>query len=85
MAIGKTQTDPTREPTGPEPAATSSINEVTHWWDGSQIYGSDQDTQDRLRSGEIGKMKLSDDGRLPVEPGTGASRTPASGATGGWA
>ncbi len=68
LAIGKTQTDPTREPQG-EPACTSSINEVTHWWDGSQIYGSDQDTQNRLRSGEMGKMKLSDDGGLPVEPG----------------
>ena len=50
-----------------EPAATSFINEVTHWWDGSQIYGSDQDTQNRLRSGDMGKMELGDDGTLPVE------------------
>ena len=34
------------------------INEVTHWWDGSQIYGSDQATQDRLRSGVDGKLRL---------------------------
>jgi hypothetical protein len=68
LAIGKTQVDPTRKPRG-EPACTSSINEVTHWWDGSQIYGSDQATQTRLRSGEMGKMELGDDGLLPVEPG----------------
>jgi hypothetical protein len=69
LAIGATQPDPTYGPQ-PEPACTSSINEVTHWWDGSQIYGSDQDTQDRLRSHRMGKMKLSDDGLLPVEGAT---------------
>lgn len=70
MAIGKTQLDPTRRPQG-EPAATSSINEVTHWWDGSQIYGSDQATQDRLRSKEFGKMRLNDDGTLLPEDAEG--------------
>ncbi|MGO9927825.1 MAG: peroxidase family protein [Mycobacterium sp.] len=69
LAIGKTQVDPTRKNQG-EPAATTSINEVTHWWDGSQIYGSDQDTQDRLRSQDMGKMRLGDDGLLPVDPVT---------------
>jgi hypothetical protein len=69
LAIGSTQPDPTRKARG-EPACTSSINEVTHWWDGSQIYGSDQDTQNRLRSHDMGKMKLRDDGTLPVERGT---------------
>ena len=66
MFIGRTQPDPTRIGDR-EPAATSSINEVTHWWDGSQIYGSDQATQDRLRSGRLGKMRLNDDGTLPVD------------------
>jgi hypothetical protein len=70
LVIGKTQVDPTRNGHD-EPAATSSINEVTHWWDGSQIYGSDQVTQDRLRSGVLGKMRLNDDGTLPVDPSTG--------------
>jgi len=73
LAIGKTQVDPTLG--GPtraaeEPAATSFINEVTHWWDGSQIYGSDQDTQDSLRSNDFGKMRLNADGTLPVDSGT---------------
>jgi hypothetical protein len=74
LAIGKTQEDPTRGgPTGQvtEPAATSFINEVTHWWDGSQIYGSDQMTQDLLRSNDFGKMRLNADGTLPVDSSTG--------------
>ncbi len=66
MRIGKTQADPTRLPEG-EPAAQSAINEVTHWWDGSQIYGSDQETQDRLRSFVGGKLRLNEDGTLPLD------------------
>jgi hypothetical protein len=69
LVIGATQADPTRG--AHEPAATSFINEVTHWWDGSQIYGSDQATQDRLRSGKLGKMRLDADGLLPVDLNTG--------------
>jgi hypothetical protein len=70
LVIGKTQADPTRGVGGTEPAATSFINEVTHWWDGSQIYGSDQATQTRLRSGKSGKLRLNADGTLPVDPVT---------------
>ena len=70
LAIGKTQLDPTRNGPG-EPVDTSSINEVTHWWDGSQIYGSDQIAQNRLRSRRFGKMNLGNDGLLPVECSTG--------------
>lgn len=66
MFVGRTQADPTRTP-GVEVAAYSAINEVTHWWDGSQIYGSDQATQDRLRSGIDGKLRLQADGRLPLD------------------
>jgi hypothetical protein len=65
MFVGKTQPDPTRT-SGVEIAAYSAVNEVTHWWDGSQIYGSDQATQDRLRSGIDGKLRMNADGTLPV-------------------
>jgi hypothetical protein len=68
LGIGETQRDPTRKTRG-EPACTSFINEVTHWWDGSQIYGSDQRTQNRLRSYQMGKMKLRADDTLPIESG----------------
>jgi Animal haem peroxidase len=64
--VGKTQADPTRM-SGREEAAVSAINEVTHWWDGSQIYGSDQATQTRLRSGVDGKLRINDDGTLPLD------------------
>jgi tetratricopeptide (TPR) repeat protein len=65
MFVGRTQPDPTRT-SGVEVTLYSALNEVTHWWDGSQIYGSDQATQDRLRSGVGGKLRLNADGTLPV-------------------
>jgi hypothetical protein len=34
-----------------------TINEVTHWWDGSQIYGSSQNDQNQVRSFSRGKMR----------------------------
>ena len=66
MFVGKTQSDPTRMPEG-EVTPITFINEVTHWWDGSQIYGSDQETLDRLRTGEYGKLQLDDAGNLPLD------------------
>jgi hypothetical protein len=65
MFAGRTQPDPTRQDTGEETPATF-INEVTHWWDGSQIYGSDQATQDHLRNGVDGKLRVQPDGTLPL-------------------
>ena len=64
--VGKTQPDPTRMD-GRETAPVTFINEVTHWWDGSQIYGSDQQTQDELRSHIHGKLRLDPDGTLPLD------------------
>ena len=66
MFVGRTQADPTRQESGEETPVTF-INEVTHWWDGSQIYGSDQETQDRLRSGEDGKLLLESNRTLPLD------------------
>ena len=64
-------------PTGPaddgRPAAYTNI--VTHWWDGSQIYGSDLKRQLLIRSdpetGKVlpdGKIGLTPNGHLPIEP-----------------
>ena len=64
--VGKTQPDPTFTP-GKEQTPITFINEVTHWWDGSQIYGSDQETQNRLRSLVDGKLRLSEEGTLPLD------------------
>lgn len=51
-------------------------NDVTHWWDGSQLYGSSEKTSAKLRSFKNGKMKVSDeDGLLPVDSKTGIDQT----------
>jgi hypothetical protein len=71
--VGRTQPDPTRLPKG-ETAPVTFINEVTHWWDGSQIYGSDQKTQDRLRSFVDGKMRVTKKNTLPLD-GIGIEET----------
>lgn len=42
-------------------------NEVTHWWDGSQLYGSDVKTANRLRTFENGLLKLKNSRELPVD------------------
>ena len=52
----------TRDPEG----KSTYVNTVTHWWDGSQIYGSSEEQNRPLRTGEDGKMIL-EDGRLPEE------------------
>ena len=65
MFVAKSQPDPTRFPDKEETPVTY-INEVTHWWDGSQIYGSDQEMVAYLRSGVDGKLRLNEDGTLPI-------------------
>ncbi|MFV0495922.1 peroxidase family protein [Mycobacterium sp.] len=40
-------------------------NQETHWWDGSQIYGSGSERQAEVRTFVDGKIKVNDDGRLP--------------------
>ena len=42
-------------------------NLVTHWWDGSQIYGSDKETNDKVRLFKDGKLKLAENGLLPFD------------------
>jgi len=49
-----------------DPGAPTYVNTVTHWWDGSQIYGSTEERCRRLRTGEDGKMIVEND-RLPNE------------------
>ena len=64
MRIKRTSPDRTRTFKSGLPA--TYINTVTHWWDGSQIYGSSEERNRELRAGEDGKM-LVEDGRLPNE------------------
>lgn len=51
-------------------------NDVTHWWDASQLYGSDEQTSAKLRSFKDGKMKVSPkNGLLPLDKKTGIEIT----------
>jgi len=51
------------------PAAYRNIN--THWWDGSQIYGSSKAQNDKVRAFVDGKLKIEGDGTLPTDYFTG--------------
>jgi hypothetical protein len=46
-------------------------NPNSHWWDASQIYGSDSVTAARLRTGIGGKLRIEATGLLPIDPDTG--------------
>lgn len=43
-------------------------NRVTAWFDGSQVYGSDDETARSLRTFDGGKLKIAASGLLPDEP-----------------
>jgi hypothetical protein len=47
------------------------VNQNSHWWDASQVYGTAPDLAARLRSGEGGRLKVDASGLLPVDPDTG--------------
>ena len=80
MKVRRTRRDPTRPPSSTNPVPTFA-NTETHWWDGSQIYGSDLETQMRVRLGVDGKLKLGSDNLLPLDPHSGVD---ISGVTGNW-
>ena len=73
MQVPRTPADPTPS-TDPKKPPTFP-NRVTHWWDGSQIYGWDGITAAKLRTGVDGKLKVAADGKLPVDPDTGIDLT----------
>jgi hypothetical protein len=66
MRVPRTRPDPTRPPNAKDGPPTF-VNTVTHWWDGSQVYGSSREEEARLRSGKDGKLKIGDDGLLPLD------------------
>lgn len=64
MRIIRIPEDPTRGPQSRNLPPTF-INTETHWWDGSQIYGSNAESQMRVRSGKDGKLRITAKRLLP--------------------
>ena len=64
MYVPKTAADPSRTPAEAAMGPTYP-NEVTHWWDGSQLYGSNAATANRLRTFQGGRLAVGADGLLP--------------------
>ena len=62
MRIERTRSDPAPDGNG---GAPTYVTADSHWWDGSQIYGSDPAFSEALRSKEGGKLRLDPDGQLP--------------------
>jgi hypothetical protein len=73
MRIPKTPADAPKVPNSNRPPAY--INENSHWWDGSQAYGSSPSQQASLRAGREGKVLVSPSGRLGIDPVTGREIT----------
>src|SRR5262245_25883539 len=63
MEIQRTRKDPSSPTSGPPTFVTAD----THWWDGSQIYGSDPTFARAIRRGEAGKLRITHQGLLPED------------------
>jgi hypothetical protein len=63
LLVFRTPADPTTPSSSDLPP--TYINVMTHWWDGSQIYGNSASEQDFLREHEGGRLRLVD-GHPPI-------------------
>ena len=62
MRIERTRPDPSPDAGG---GPATWVTTDSHWWDGSQIYGSDPALSAALREGQGGRLRLDPDGQLP--------------------
>ena len=62
MRIERTRPDPTPEANG---GAPTFVTADSHWWDASQVYGTEPAIAAALRTGEGGRVRLDPDGQLP--------------------
>ena len=63
MTIARTQRDPSSDLGERAPPVFPSYD--SHWWDGSQIYGTGDAYARRVRTGEDGKLRLDETGLPP--------------------
>ncbi|HKP05750.1 MAG TPA: peroxidase family protein [Microbacterium sp.] len=73
MRIPRTKADDTRTDADRDLPPTF-INNNSHWWDASSIYGSTAERREQVRSHVDGKLVLKD-GNLPLDPATGVALT----------
>ncbi|KMS76504.1 heme peroxidase [Streptomyces viridochromogenes] len=78
MRIMRTPDDPTRDPQAPAGTPDTRVNVSSHWWDASQIYGTNETEQRQMRSGRTGKLHLWDDEQspFPSDPARDPSHIP---------
>ena len=76
MRILRTRRDPDPEAQG---AAPTYVTADSHWWDGSQIYGSDPAFSAAIRTREGGKLRLDPDNQLPRDLDAGLDLTGVAG------
>jgi len=81
MKVMRTMPDPTRT-RAHDGKPPTYINTETHWWDASQLYGSNVKYRDNARSGVDGKLKLGKDHL--VHPDAQALVQMQSAALAGW-
>ncbi len=62
MRIDRTRPDPSPDAGG---GAATWVTADSHWWDGSQIYGSEPALASALRERKGGRLRLDPDGQLP--------------------
>ena len=69
MDVRCSPADATRGP-GDQDRPPTYVNQQTHWWDASQLYGSGDKRLRSLRTRSGGKLRLGEDGLLPYEAET---------------
>ncbi|GGG76152.1 putative peroxidase [Edaphobacter dinghuensis] len=67
MQVLRVMPDPTRTPAD-EGKPLTYVNTETHWWDGSQLYGSTADYRAKVRTGVDGKIFVGKDHLVHPDP-----------------
>lgn len=69
------KTEPDANPSPDAKRRPTFTNHVTHWWDGSQIYGSRKTIAAKVRAWQDGKLRVTETRILPFDDFTGLDLT----------